>query len=145
MAANKNVKVTAEGKEKFLIELKAGEFTAYIDQPEAMGGDNSAPTPLHYFEWALAGCIVTIGKIVAKQQRIDLRGLTCSVEGGLNTAVLMGKSDEDRPGFLGFKLIVNVDADMTPEQKKAFVEEVDARCPISDNILKETPIEFEIA
>ncbi len=57
----------------------------------------------------------------------------------------MGKSDEDRPGFLGFKLIVNVDADMTPEQKKAFVEEVDARCPISDNILKETPIEFEIA
>ncbi len=91
MAANKNVKVTAEGKEKFLIELKAGEFTAYIDQPEAMGGDNSAPTPLHYFEWALAGCIVTIGKIVAKQQRIDLRGLTCSVEGGLNTAVLNGQ------------------------------------------------------
>ena len=45
MAANKNVKVTAEGKEKFLIELKAGDFTAYIDQPEAMGGDNSAPTP----------------------------------------------------------------------------------------------------
>jgi len=145
MAANKNVKVTAEGKEKFLIELKAGDFTAYIDQPEAMGGDNSAPTPLHYFEWALAGCIVTIGKIVAKQQRIDLRGLTCSVEGGLNTAVLMGKSNEDRPGFFGFKLVVNVDADMTPEQKKAFIEEVDARCPISDNILKETPVEFEIA
>ena len=145
MAANKIVKVTAEGKEKFLIELKAGEFTAYIDQPEAMGGDNSAPSPLHYFEWALAGCIVTIGKIVAKQQRIELRGLTCSVEGDLNTAVLMGKSDEDRPGFFGFKLVVNVDADMTLEQKKAFIEEVDARCPISDNILKETPIEFEIA
>lgn len=145
MAANKNVMVTAEGKEKFLIELKAGEFTAYIDQPEAMGGDNSAPSPLHYFEWALAGCIVTIGKIVAKQQRIKLRGLTCSVEGDLNTAVLMGKSNEDRPGFFGFKLVVNVDADMTPEQKKAFIEEVDARCPISDNILKTTPIEFEIA
>jgi uncharacterized OsmC-like protein len=71
--------------------------------------------------------------------------MSCSVEGGLNTAVLMGKSDEDRPGFLGLKLVVTVDADITEEEKKAFVEAVDARCPISDNILKDTPIEFEIA
>jgi uncharacterized OsmC-like protein len=144
MATNKIVTVSAVGKENFLIELTAGKFTAMIDQPETMGGGDTAPTPLHYFLWALGGCIVTIGKIVAKQQRIDLRGLECSVEGGLNTAVLMGKSNEDRPGFEGFKLVVKVDADMTPEQKKAFIEEVDSRCPISDNILNTTPIEFEI-
>ncbi|MCD4672100.1 MAG: OsmC family protein [Anaerolineaceae bacterium] len=144
MASNKFVKITAEGKEKFLIELKAGDFTAYIDQPEAMGGGNTAPTPLHYFLWSLGGCIVTIGKIVAKQQRIELRGLECSVEGGLNTAVFMGKDHEDRAGFEDLTLVVKVDADLTPEQKKAFVEEIDARCPISDNILKSTPIKFEI-
>ncbi|MDX9863766.1 MAG: OsmC family protein [Anaerolineaceae bacterium] len=144
MAANKNVKINAVGKEKFLIELTTGEFTAYIDQPEALGGDNSAPSPLHYFLWALGGCIVTIGKIVAKQQRIDLRGMECSVEGGLNSAVLMGKSDEDRAGFMDLKLVVKIDADMTQEEKEAFIEAVDARCPISDNIMNTTPIEFEI-
>lgn len=144
MAINKTVTISAVGQEKFKIKLTADKFTAMIDQPEALGGDDSAPTPLHYFLWALGGCIVTIGKIVAKQQHIDLRGMECTVEGGLNTAVLMGKSDEDRAGFEGFKVVVKIDADMTAAEKQAFLEEVDARCPISDNIFNETPIEFEI-
>ena len=33
---------------------------------------------------------------------------------------------------------------MTPSEKKAFLAEMDARCPISDNILHETPVQFVI-
>ena len=93
MAVNKNVDVTAKLLDKYKIEMKARDHTAYIDQPPAMGGEDFAPTPLEYVFFALAGCICTIGKIVAAQERIDLRGIECKVEGGLNTAVLMGKSN----------------------------------------------------
>ena len=144
MAINKTVDVTAKLLDKYKIEMKARQHTAYIDQPEGMGGEDAAPTPLEYLYFALAGCICTIGKIVAMQDRIDLRGLECRVEGGLNSAVLMGKSEEDRAGFQALKVITKIDADMTQEEKEAFLKKVDARCPISDNIANITPIEFVV-
>jgi len=37
---------------------------------------------------------------------------------------------------------VNFDADMTQEEKEQLLREIDARCPISDNIHNLTPIEL---
>ena len=144
MAVNKNVDVTAKLMDKYKIEMKARNHTVYIDQPPAMGGEDFAPTPLEYVFFALAGCICTIGKIVAAQERIDLRGIECKVEGGLNTAVLMGKSNGDRAGFQNMKVITKIDADMTQEEKEAFLKKVDARCPISDNIVNGSTVEFVV-
>ncbi|MBI9048674.1 MAG: OsmC family protein [Anaerolineaceae bacterium] len=144
MAINKTIKVEASLQEGFQIELKARNFTMYIDQPESMGGKNIGPNPLEYQLFSLAGCICTIGKIVAKQQKIILRGLTCSVEGGLNSEVFMGKSNGDRAGFQDMSLVVNVDADMTQEQKEAFIHEVDKRCPVSDTFANVSPLKFVV-
>ena len=144
MAITKTVKVDAKLLEGYKIEMHAGPFTAYIDQPETMGGTNSAPTPLHYQFFALGGCLVTIAKIAAMQKGIELRGLSCEVEGGLNTKVLMGKEADDRAGFQAMKVIMDIDADMTREEKEAFMKEVDARCPISDNLFSATPVEISI-
>jgi len=49
-------------------------------------------------------------------------------------------SDDGRVGFEGFTITVDVDADMTDEEKEAFIHEVDARCPVSENLLNATPI-----
>lgn len=103
-----------------------------------------APIPLNINYFSLAGCICTIGRIVAKQQGIQLRGLSCEVEGGLNSAVFMGKDKEDRPGFQEMTLVVNVDADMTQEEKEAFIHEVDGRCPVSDTFANTSPLKFVV-
>jgi uncharacterized OsmC-like protein len=34
---------------------------------------------------------------------------------------------------------------MTDEEKKSFLEEVDSRCPISDNLANATPVEVKLA
>ncbi len=142
MAAIKNVKVSAKGLDGFLIETKAGAHTAYVDQPPAMGGTDKGPTPLDYVFISLAGCLVTIAKIVASQKRITLRDIEVNVEGELNLDVLRGKNKEDRAGFTGFKVEMKVDADLTKEEKLAFIEEVDRRCPISDNLMNATPVDI---
>ncbi|KPL77007.1 hypothetical protein ADN00_10585 [Ornatilinea apprima] len=144
MPINKTVTISAKSVENFLIELNAGPHKQYIDQPETMGGKNAAPTPLDYFFFALGGCIITIAKIVAKQRQIEIRDMSVTVEGGCNTAVLMGKSKEDRAGFHHVVVKVNLDADMTDEEKIAFLEEVDSRCPISENIVNPTPVKIEL-
>jgi len=145
MAISKTVSVSAKSVENFLIELNAGKHQCFIDQPETMGGKDAAPTPLHYFFFALGGCVITIAKIMAKQRHIEIRDMNVTVEGGLNTAVLMGKSTEDRAGFQDVVVKVYMDADMTDEEKLAFLKEVDARCPISDNTINTTPVKFELA
>jgi uncharacterized OsmC-like protein len=92
----------------------------------------------------LAGCLVNIAKIVANQKKIVLRNVEVEVEGELNLEVLRGQDDTDRAGFKSFKVNMKVDADLTKEEKEKFIEEVDRRCPISDNLMNTTPVEINL-
>jgi putative redox protein len=145
MATVKTVKVTAVGPENWLITTKAGIHTALVDQPESLGGNNQGPSPLDYVFISLAGCLITIGKIVASQRHIDLRGMEVEISGDLNLDVLRGKEKNERAGFQNITAIVKIDADMSEAEKNEFLEEVDRRCPISDNLMNTTPIQVKLA
>jgi putative redox protein len=99
---------------------------------------------LEVFLFALGGCLGTVASIVANQERIKLRKFDIAIEGDLDTDFLMGKTKEGRAGFTEIRLAVDIDADMTDEEKKEFFEKVDSRCPISDNTIKETKIVFDV-
>lgn len=144
MATIKKVTVTAKALDGFLIETRAGDHIALVDQPEKMGGTNKGPTPLDYVFVALAGCLATIAKIVAMQKQIDLRGFEVSVEGEYNLDVIRGKDRSDRAGFNSIKVNIKIDADMSQEEKQAFIDEVDRRCPVSDNLINTTPVEIVV-
>ena len=140
----KTVSVNAVGGKGFRIDVAARDFNMIVDQPPAMGGVNSGPNPLEYALASLAACMVTVGKIIAKQERIDLRGMTAKVDGDVEVDVLMGKNKELRAGFLEVRMELTIDADMTAEEKHAFVEKIETRCPISDMIANATPVSFVI-
>ena len=143
--ATKRVVVEATLGEKFLLESKIGKHTVCIDQPEAMGGTDAGPNPLEYFLLSLAGCISAIGRIAARQKKIALRGMKIKVQGSLETDVLMGASQDTRAGFGEIEVEVEIDADLSPEEKEAFLEEIDSRCPVSDNVAGATPISLRLA
>jgi len=139
--------VTVESKlgEKFVIKSDIRGHEVVIDQPATGAGTDTGATPLELMFASLAGCIGTISRIVAMQKRIDLRGMNIKVEGPLDTDGLLGKPIEGRVGFEGITITVDVDADMTDEEKTAFIHEVDARCPVSENLLNTTPINVQLA
>ncbi len=138
----KTVSIDAIQLDGFKIETRSRQHVALVDQPIAGGGTDSGPTPLEYLFVSLASCIVTIGHIIARQRRLPVRKIEVHVEGELDTDVLMGKSTEVRAGFSGIRVHTKIDADMTQEEKEQFLRDIDARCPISDNIHKLTQIEF---
>jgi len=142
--ANKNVSVDAVLVEGFKIEVRSRQHVSIVDQPPAGGGTDAGPTPLEYLFVSLAGCFGTIGQIIAKQRRLHVRGIAVHVDGDLDVDVLMGKRDDIRAGFSTVRVTVKIDADMTREEKEQFVHEIDARCPISDNIINLTPVEFVV-
>lgn len=131
--AMKTVKVESKLDSKFKIKSTVSGHPVIVDQPVNQGGTGEGPTPLEYLFVALAGCVGSIGRIIAMQKQIALNGMTISVEGELDTDGLLGKGAAI--GFSEIRVAVDVDADMTAEEKAAFVHEVDERCPVSWNLL----------
>ena len=142
--ATKLVSIDAVQVEGFKIETKSRQHVSIVDQPQAGGGSDAGPTPLEYLFVSLAGCVVTIGHIIAKQRRLPVRKIEVHVEGELDVDVLMGKSTATRAGFSGIRVHTKIDADMTQEEKEALMRDIDERCPISDNIHNLTPIDFVV-
>lgn len=144
MPSIKTIKVTATGPEGWVVKTQSGEHTAIVDQPEGLGGTNTGPSPLDYVFVALAGCLITIAKIVAGQRKIDLRGVEVEVTGDVNIAVLRGQENDDRAGFKNIQATMKIDADLTKEEKEGFAEEVDRRCPVSENLMNATPVKIKV-
>ena len=105
-----------------------------VDQPKMAGGDDQGPNPLELFLSSLPACICAIGRIIANQRRSDLRGIEVDVEGDIDKDFLLGKTTEGRAGFTEIRSFVNIDADMTKEEKESFLNDIAKRCPIADNM-----------
>jgi putative redox protein len=140
----KKIQVNAKLVENFKIASQIRNHQMIIDQPPQGGGKDEGPSPLEYTCLSLAACVITIGQIIAKQKRIRLRNLEARVETEIDTDVYMGKSQDNRTGFMGIKVLTKIDADMTLEEKQAFLAEIDHRCPVSENLQNTTPVVLEI-
>lgn len=128
------VKINGKIKETFATEIKASTHTFIIDQPKAGGGNDEGPNPLEIFLSSVAGCICAIGKIIAKQERLNIKSIEVDVTGEIDKDFLMGKTEEGRAGFTKITSIVDVDGDLSEDEKKEFIEKIEKRCPIADNI-----------
>jgi uncharacterized OsmC-like protein len=140
----KTVKVDSTWKDGMRIDVVAGGHTLIVDQPAGMGGKDEGANPLQYELVSLGGCIGTIAVIIAKQERIDLKAFSVEVEADIDTDFLMGKTTEGRAGFTEIRVNAHIDADMTEDEKKAFLEKVDARCPISDILANKSSLVFKV-
>jgi uncharacterized OsmC-like protein len=140
----KTVKSSASWKGGMRIDAQARDHQVIVDQAEAGGGQDAGANPMEYLLFALGGCLGTIAAIIANQERIKLNGFDVSIEGDYDSAFLLGKTEEGQAGFTEIRVRVNIDADMTDEEKQAYFHRIDARCPISDNLINNTNIVFEV-
>jgi len=124
------MKLNAKSEQGFRTEVK-GSQTMIIDQPAPMS-NNDGPNPLEYFLASLPGCIIALVRIIAAQKRLNIRAIEVDVEGDIDKDVLMGKSQDNRAGFLEIRSHVNIDADMSDEEKRELLDEVERRCPVAD-------------
>lgn len=137
------IKVTGKMGAGFRTEIGASH-NMIVDQPKAMGGNDEGCNPMELFLASLPACICAIGRIVANQKKITLRGIDVAVEGDIDKAFLLGSTTEGRAGFTEIRSYVTVDADMSQEEKEAFVHEIERRCPIADNISEKSTISTSV-
>ena len=124
---------------------EARSFKIFMDEPPELGGKDGAASPLEFILAAHGGCLSYMTFFIAKELGIEVKGTEVSVKASLNPAKFAGTNREVRAGYQNVNVTIKVDADATPEQLEQLRSEVEARCPVSDNIANPTTVEIAIA
>lgn len=116
----------------------AREFSFHLDEP---GTTNLGPTPVEYLLGGLAGCMCVVGRLAASEMGFEIRSLNMELEGSINPMVFLGKEKRDRPGMNTIQIKLQVETDAGTETLAKWVEEIESRCPVGDNIRNTTTLE----
>ena len=124
-----------------LAETLIGDHNLLLDQPVGAGGTNRGPTPVDAFLATIGSCLGTVARIVARQKKITLHKMEFKVSGEIDIDVLLGRTEGGAAGFQALHVEAFLESpDLTGEQKMAFLEEVDRRCPVSQTVFRETSL-----
>lgn len=139
---NFSTKGVSQSATKFVSNSRT--FNFIVDEPPALGGTDHGANPVEYLLAGFAGCLNVVAHIVAGEQGIKLNSLKISVEGDINPARLLGLSNDERAGFQSLRILLIPDTDASPEALLKWLEIIEERCPVRDNLANITPLEIGI-
>ena len=125
-------------------EVKSRQFDLVIDEPEALGGKDSAANPVEYLLAGYAGCLNVVYHVVAKEIGIEIDFLNISINGDINPEKFLGISDKERAGFQSLNVLVELATNGTPKQEQELITKAKNRCQIKENLANPTPIQYLI-
>lgn len=123
---------------KFVGESRNFEIT--IDEPPALGGKDEAANPVEYTLASLAGCLNVVAHLIAKEFDIEIKSLKINVEGDLNPGKLLSGDSTERAGFTDIRVKLDVESDAEQERLDHWLEVVQERCPVTDNLVNPTNV-----
>ena len=133
-------KVSGQSESPARLAVQVRGFELIVDEPPGLGGDDEGPNPVEYILAGLAGCLNVMGHIIAKEMGFTIRSLTIDAAGPLNPGKLLGKQTDDRAGYKNIDVTLNVDADVDQATLDRWLATIEARCPVSDNLMNLTPV-----
>ena len=118
------VATTWEGRQRARHSIRT--FEARTGEPERLGGDDSAPTPMELILAGLDGCLAVVVETVAAERGLALRALELSSEAVMDQRGFAGVPGV-RPYYTTIRTRIGLDAG--PGGADALRAEVERRCP----------------
>ncbi len=137
-------KISAVSDNPARVTVNARNFTMIVDEPPQLGGTDQGANPVEYVLAALAGCLNVVGHLVAKEMGIEIRNLSIEISGVLDPAKFMGKPTDERAGYKKIDVVMKVDTDADEDTLKKWLETIEQRCPVSDNLQNPTPVNITV-
>lgn len=138
-------KIKTVGESMARSTTEARSFKIFMDEPPSLGGLDGAASPLEFILAAHGGCLSYMTFYIGKELGIDVQGTEVEVQAALDPGKFAGTNREVRAGYQAVDVTIKVHADASPEQLRRLREEVEARCPVSDNISRPTPVNITVA
>jgi uncharacterized OsmC-like protein len=124
-------RVLAEG---WQTEVQMGAHRLLVDQPEALGGAETGPSPGDLIRAALAACLAQEYAMQAPRFDVVLHGIEVTVETEIDLRPAWGIETGNPPGFSAMRYSATLTTDAVPERVQALVDYVDGRSPSLDDL-----------
>ncbi|MDD3843925.1 MAG: OsmC family protein [Bacteroidales bacterium] len=142
--ADSRFRVKAHSENATKTVVTARNFKIIVDEPEELGGADAGANPVEYVLAAFAGCLNVMAHVIAKEMNFELRGVEIDLHGDLNPEKLFGMSTEDRAGYKHITVRIKPDCDADKATLEKWLEAIESRCPVSDNLQNPTPVNIEL-
>ena len=113
----------------FRTDVVAGGHTFLADEPLAVGGTDTGPSPYDLLAAALATCTTMTLQMYASFKKIDLRSVTVGVRHGKVHADDCADCESSTGKIDEFQRTLTLDGELTEEQRQRMLEIAD-RCPV---------------
>jgi putative redox protein len=114
---------------RYVTRFSDGVHTGIADAPVVKGGTDSGFRPFDLLEAALATCVAMTVRMYADQRAIPLECATVRVT-----------TDRTRPDELVFRYEVELEGDLTAEQREKVLRAASA-CPVRRSLMKQLRFE----
>lgn len=113
------------------------------DEPEALGGTNTAPNPIEQLLAALGNCLVVGYVANAGAAGITVQDLRVEIDGDLDLQTFLGLGG-DHAGFGSIRAAVHIDSDATPDELRQLHEKVTSTSPVGHTLAHTVPVEVAL-
>ena len=114
----------------FNCESQIRDHTIYMNEPDALGGTDTAPNMVETVLAAYGSCLTVGYTMNAALRGIEINDLKVELEGDLDLAGFFGLSDEVPAGFSDIRAKVHLDADASADEIQS----------LHDHVLKTSPV-----
>ena len=117
-------------------------FDFVIDEPEKLGGGDTAPTPMEYVTGALGGCFNVTIELIAQEFGLSPEDVEVNCESVVDHRGLFGTA-EVSPHFQNVKVDINLKIEMPNELREDFKGTCLKRCPVY-NLIKDSGVPIQV-
>lgn len=132
-ADSEQIVVRETGQGRFETAILAGRHGLMADEPVAVGGLDSGPSPYDYLASALGACTAMTLRLYAEHKKLTLGRITVTVRHGKVAAAHCadcGAAAEGREGRIDrFERMISVEGGVAPELAPKLAEIAD-KCPV---------------
>lgn len=124
----KTVRAVGSWQGSMTTEVRVRNFAFRSDEPAAVGGTDSAPTPMEFVAGAVNSCITVVVETVAAELGVAIRQIETQSTAQMDVRGFRGTADVS-PHFQNYALRVQVVTTATQPQLTELTRQVEARCP----------------
>lgn len=129
----------------FRSHAEVRELTPIVsDEPEGLGGTDTAPNPVEQVIAALGNCLAVGYAAGATARGIELRDLRVDVEGDLDLRTFLGLDPDGNAGYSQIRVQVHIDSDADPEALAELHDQVVATSPVGHTLTRSIPVDVRL-
>ncbi|GAA4810103.1 OsmC family protein [Tomitella cavernea] len=122
------------------VRITARDHAFTVDEPAALGGDDTGANPVEHLLAALGSCQAITFQVWAQKLGLALDTVDIKLGGDVDLRGFFGLDEAVRPGFRGIEVQVSLSGPEPRERYEHLIATVEKHCPVLDNLTHGVPV-----